>query len=66
MQIKQKSDNKKEKHQFGDYWLIQNQILQTNTIPIVLLIVGKMSNKILIMKGWRGIYIIGNFPSQVR
>ena len=53
MQIKQKSDNKKEKHQFGDYWLIQNQILQTNTIPIVLLIVRRMNTEILGVKGFK-------------
>ena len=51
MQIKQKSDNKKEKHQFVDYWLIQNQILQTNTIPIVLHIVRRMNTEILGVKG---------------
>ena len=53
MQIKQKSDNKKEKHQFGDYWLIQNQILQTNTITIVLHIVRRTNTEILGVKGFK-------------
>ena len=33
--IKQTSNENKEKYQLGDYWLIQFQILQTNFIGIV-------------------------------
>ena len=33
--IKQTSNENKEKYQLGDYWLIQFQILQTNIIWIV-------------------------------
>ena len=33
--FKQKRDENKEKYQLGDYYLIQYQILRTNTIRIV-------------------------------
>ena len=60
-----KKKKEKEKHKFGDYYLIENQILQTNTILIVLQTVRRKSNEILGVKGFKR-HNIGNFHSQVR
>ena len=49
--IKQASDEKKEKYQLGDYFLIQYQILQTNIASIIYQTVGRIANEILGVKG---------------
>ena len=49
--IKQTSDENKEKCKLGDYQLIQYQILQTNIIRIVWQTVRRITNKILGVKG---------------
>ena len=51
--IKQTSDEIKEKYQLGDYKLIQNQILQTNIIRTVWQTVRRITNEILGVKGLR-------------
>ena len=33
--MKKRSDENNEKHQLGDYWLIQNHFFQTQMITIV-------------------------------
>ena len=60
----QAGDKKKEKEkdQFGDYYLIENQILQTNTILIMLQTVRRKSNEILGVKGFKR-HKMGNFHS---
>ena len=49
--IKQTSDENKEKYQLGDYKLIQYQILQTNITRTVLQIVRRITDEILGVKG---------------
>ena len=51
--IKQTSDENKEKYQLGDYKLIQYQILQTNITRTVWQIVRRITDEILGVKGWR-------------
>ena len=49
--IRQTSDENKEKHQLGDYKLIQSQIIQTNITKTVWQIVRIITNEILGVKG---------------
>ena len=49
--IKQTSDENKEKYQLGDYKIIQYQILQTNITRTVWEIVRRITNEILRVKG---------------
>ena len=49
--VKHRSDEDKVKYQLGDYWLIQNQILQNNTIRIVCQTVKRITNEILGVEG---------------
>ena len=49
--IKQTSDENKEKYQLGDYKIIQYQILQTNIQRTVWEIVRRITNEILGVKG---------------
>ena len=49
--IKQTSDENKEKYQLGDYKLIQYQILQTNITRTVCQTVRRITNEILGVKG---------------
>ena len=49
--IKQKSDENKEKYQLGDYRLTQYQILQTNITRTVWQTVRRITNKIVGVKG---------------
>ena len=49
--IKQTSDEDKEKYQLGDYRLIQCQILQTNNTRTVWQTVRRITNEILEVKG---------------
>ena len=49
--IKQKSDENKEKFQLGDYKLIQYQILQTNITRTVWQTIRRITNEILEVKG---------------
>ena len=49
--IKQTSDENKEKYQLGDYKLIQYQILQTNITRTVWQTVRRITNEILGVKG---------------
>ena len=49
--VKQTSDENKEKYQLGDYKLIQYQILQTNIIRFVWQTVGRMTNEPWELKG---------------
>ena len=51
--IKETSDEIKEKYQLGDYKLIQYQILQTNIIRTVWQTVRRITNEILGVKGLR-------------
>ena len=51
--IKQTSDENKEKYQLGDYKLIQYQILQTNITRTVWQTVRRITNVILGVKGFR-------------
>ena len=48
--IKQTSDENKEKYQLGDYKLIQSQILQTNITRTVWQTVGRITSEILGVK----------------
>ena len=48
--IKQTSDENKEKYQLGDYRLIQYQILQTNITRTVWQTVRRITNKIMGVK----------------
>ena len=50
----QKSDENKEQYQYGEYWLIQYQILQTNIIRTVWQTLRKITNEILRVKGLTG------------
>ena len=50
--IKQTSDENKEKYQLGDYKLIQYQILQTNITRTVWETVRRITNEILEVKGF--------------
>ena len=49
--IKQTSNENKEKYQLGDYKLIQYQILQTNITRTVWQIVRRITDEILGVKG---------------
>ena len=49
--MKEISDEDKEKYSFGDYWLIQNQILITNIKRIVRQTVRIITNENLGVKG---------------
>ena len=49
--VKETSDENKEKYQLGDYKLIQYQILQTNITRSVWQTVGRMTNETLGVKG---------------
>ena len=49
--IRQTSDENKEKYQLGDYKLIQYQILQTNITRTVWQIVRRITDEILGIKG---------------
>ena len=49
--IKQTSDENKEKYQLGDYKIIQYQILHTNITRTVWEIVRRITNEILRVKG---------------
>ena len=49
--IKQISDEKKEKYQFGDNQLIQPSILWTNIITVVWLTVRRIKNLVWELKG---------------
>ena len=49
--IKQISDEKKEKYQFGDNQLIQHSILWTNIITVVWLTVRRIKNLVWELKG---------------
>ena len=49
--IRQTSDENKEKYQLGDYTLIQSQIIQTNITKTVWQIVRIITNEILGVKG---------------
>ena len=49
--IKQTSDENKEKDNLGDYWFIQYQILGTNIIKIEQQTVTRITDKILRAKG---------------
>ena len=49
--IKQTSDENKEKYQLGDYKLIQSQIIQTNITKTVWQTVSRITNDILRVKG---------------
>ena len=49
--IKQTSNEKKEKSSSGDYWLIQYQILQTNITRTIWQTVRRITNEILGVKG---------------
>ena len=49
--IKQTSNEKKEKSSLGDYWLIQYQILQTNVTRTIWQTVRRITNEILGVKG---------------
>ena len=48
--IKQTSNEKKEKSSLGDYWLIQYQILQTNITRTIWQTVRRITNEILGVK----------------
>ena len=50
--IKQTSDENKEKYWLGDYQLIQYQILQTNIRRAIRLTVRRIMNEILGVKGF--------------
>ena len=52
--IKQKSDENKEKYQLGDYKLIKYEILQNNIIRIIPQTVRRIANEILGVKGLKG------------
>ena len=52
--IKQTSDENKEKYQLWDYLLIQYQILQTNIMRIIWQTVRRITNEILGVKGLTG------------
>lgn len=47
----QTSDENKEKHQQGNYMLIQYQILQTNIVRVVWQTFRRITNEILGVKG---------------
>ena len=47
----QTSDENKEKYQSGDYWLIQDQILQSKIIRIVWQTIRRIAIKILGVNG---------------
>ena len=49
--IKQTSNEKKEKSSLGDYWLMQYQILQTNITRTIWQTVRRITNEILGVKG---------------
>ena len=49
--MKQKSDENKEKYQFGDCKLIQYQILQTDITRTIWQTVRRITNEILGVKG---------------
>ncbi|RMX50549.1 hypothetical protein pdam_00008766, partial [Pocillopora damicornis] len=49
--IKQTTNENKERYQFGEYWLIQFQILQTNITEIVWQTIRRITNEILGVKG---------------
>ena len=51
--IKQASNENKEKSQLGDYKLIQNQILQTNILRTVWQTVRRIASEIIGVKGLR-------------
>ena len=51
--IKQTSDENKEKHQLGDYKFIQYQLLQPNITRTVWQTVRRITNEILGNKGLR-------------
>ena len=50
--IKQTSVENKEKYHLGDYWLIQYQISWANIIRIVWQTVKRITNEILLLRGW--------------
>ena len=51
IQYQQAGDEKKEKYQLGNYFLIQYQILQTNIARITHQTVVRIANEILGVKG---------------
>ena len=55
--MKQTSDENKEKYQLGDYKLIQYQILQTNITRTIWLTVRRITNEILGVKGLRKVFL---------
>ena len=56
--IKQTSDENREKYQLGDYKLIQYQILQTNITRTVWQTVRRITNEILGVKGLQDMILI--------
>ena len=56
--IKQTSDENKEKYQLGDYKLIQYQILQTNITRTVWQTVRRITNEILGVEGLQDMILI--------
>ena len=56
--IKQKSNENKEKYQLGDYKVIQCQILQTNIKRTIWQTVRRITNKILGVKGLKWLTMI--------
>ena len=64
--IKQTSDENKEKYQLGDYKLIQHQILQTNITTTVWHTVRGITNEILGVKGLiQRIHLTALYTSKV-
>ena len=56
--IKQTSDENREKYQLGDYKVIQCQILQTNITRTVWQAVRRITNEILGVKGLQDMILI--------
>lgn len=61
--MKEISDEDKEKYSFGDYWLIQNQILLTNIKRIVWQTVRIITNENLGVKGLTGEILEPTLPT---
>ena len=64
--IKQKSDENKEKYELGDYKVIQYQILQTNITRTVWQTVRRITNVIMGVEGLTPKINISTLSSNVR
>ena len=53
--IKQTSDENKEKYQLGDYQLIQYQMLRTNITRLICQTVRRITNEIVEAEGLKGL-----------